>query len=72
MNINILLKYLLKISLNHFMILVCSLIFNLSSDFFFQFEGCIIYCFHAEVVFDFVLDVLLVVYKPKVNLIEKS
>ena len=23
------------------------ILFNTSSDFFFQFEGCLIYCFHA-------------------------
>ena len=37
------------------------LLFNTSSGFFFQFEACMIYCFHAFV-FDFVLDVLIVVY----------
>ena len=75
MNINILVKYLLKISLNHFMTLVYSLIcflINLSIDFFFRFEEFIIYCFHAEFVFNFALNLLIAVYRPKVTLIEKS
>ena len=69
MNINILVKYLLKISLNHLMTLVDSLIYFLIFlvTFCFQFEECIIYGFHAEFVFDFVLNVLIVVYRPKVK-----
>ena len=35
---------------------------------FFQFESCVIYCFHMQFVFDFVLDVLFVVYLPRVYL----
>ena len=35
--------------------------------FFFQFEGSLVYCFHAKFVFDFVVDVvLIVVYAPRV------
>ena len=69
MNINILVKYLLKISLNHLMTLVYSLIYFLIFlvTFCFQFEECIIYGFHAEFVFHFVLNVLIVVYRPKVK-----
>ena len=44
--------------------------FNTSSGFFFQFEACRIYCFHAEFVFDFVLDVLIVIYALGVYLSE--
>ena len=107
LNINILLKYLLKTSLTHFIALVFFYIswntsenerfpdvfrgierdaskrarrhlliklflyfFNTSSGFFFQFEGCIINCFHAYFVFDFVLVVLIVVFAPSVYLSE--
>ena len=38
--------------------------------FFFQFEACIIYCFDVEFVFNFVLDVLIVVYKSRIHLSE--
>ena len=51
--------------------LFTDLFFDTSSDFFFLFEACIIYCFHAEFVFGFVLDVLIVVYVPRVYLIKK-
>ena len=46
------------------------ILFNISSGFFFQFQVCIIYCFHAKFVLDFVLDVFIVVYTPRVYLIE--
>ena len=69
MNSNILVKYLLKISLNHLMTLVYLLIYFLTFlvTFCFQFEECIIYCFHAEFVFDFALNVLIAVYRPEVK-----
>ena len=44
------------------------ILFNTSSDFFFQPEACIMYCFHAEFAFDFVLVILIVVYTPRVYL----
>ena len=46
------------------------ILFNTSSGFVFQFEACIIYLFHAQFVFDIVLDVLIVVYTPRVYLIK--
>ena len=46
--------------------LICFLI-NLSIDFFFRFEEFIIYCFHAEFVFNFALNLLIAVYRPKVT-----
>ena len=46
------------------------ILFNTSIGFFFQLEACMIYCFHALFVFDFVMDVLIVVYAPRVYLIE--
>ena len=44
--------------------------FITSGGFFFQFEACIIYCFHVQFDFDFVLEVLIVVYTPRVYLID--
>ena len=41
-------------------------IFNIFSGILFQFEACIAYCFHAWFIFDFVLDVLIVVFTPKI------
>ena len=46
------------------------LIFSTSSGFLFQFEACITYYFHTSFVFDFVLDALIVVFTPRVYLID--
>ena len=46
------------------------ILFKSFNDFFFQFEACIIYCFHPNFVFDFASDVLIVAYAPKVYLSE--
>ena len=51
--------------------LFTDLFFNTLCDFFFQFEACIVYSFHPEFVFGFVLDLLIAVYTPRVYLIEK-
>ena len=40
------------------------------SGFFFQFKAYIIYCFHIQLVFDLVLDVLILVYAPRVYLLK--
>ena len=45
-------------------------IFNTSSAFLFQSEANLIYYFHGYFIFDFVLDVLIVVCIPRVFLIE--
>ena len=45
------------------------ILFTTSSGFFFQFESCIIYCFHVQFVF-FFFNVLIVVYTPRAHLTE--
>ena len=45
-------------------------IFYTFRDFLFQFEACIIWCFHAQFIADFVLDVLIVAHIPRVCLTE--
>ena len=44
------------------------LLFNTFSGFFFHFEACMIYCFHALFVFYLALNVLIVVYAAGVCL----
>ena len=46
------------------------IIFNTSSDFFFQSEACTNYSFHAYFFFFFFLYVLIVVYTQRVYLLE--
>ena len=46
------------------------ILINNSSGFFFQFDACLIYCFHCVIWFNFVSDVLIVVNAARIYLSE--
>ena len=52
------------------LIKLCLFFLTLLIVFFFQFKTCIIYCFHVQFDFDFVLDILIVVYTPRTYFVE--